>query len=721
MKRHIKFIFLLSATLWVFLQITACSSGEKKTGRPETECGNIVTPTEFTFTDEIQQLSHQALKLPAGDVDLQYTGASCGTLLLSGMDAGKERHFYTLSGDTLELVEISGFEREGTERLAVSPGGALHILKTDSEGRYVICTRSPEGQFRQVQPELEGFSGMATHFSADDRGYYMEIDGQMLAFDLSGKLVQNYGQFQGNRTVVALESKTLLISMDSTQLSQELRKTAQGTVCILGEDFSQGQSYAVQPMFVSFFSGPGNRLLASMENTVYEYDYETGESRALVDTLSSNISMDSFACLGEELYFGLMMGQGYILRPAEPGSIQTITLAGYDISYGLQNAVAAFNMSNPSYRVTLKDYAQYNTYDSADTGFNLLVNDIITGNVPDIFDLSGFAPNNLATKGLLEDLKPWFQSDSLYSYEKLLPCVRETMEFRGGLYELAPSFSVYTMVADKVTVPEGWNLSALSQLLNDWDTVRLLGPEMTRDTFLEYALCFAGEELYSAQNKSSAFDSPEFKAILELAASMPKAPTGVSSGMGMAYTGEQKIDMWDFGRYTVDEIALFNCCFSGQAQFIGFPTWDSTSTGLLPEERLGMSSASKYKAGVWEFFCFLLGNRETMDGLPSVRSIYEESMEAQLDKAQKYPPAAVCTTVDGTAVTIRSEPIDRKAIRCQMEELLEKVDCLVVCDEQILDIVLNCAQGYFLSDKDVDSVAKEIQSRVGIYLAEQYG
>ena len=570
-------------------------------------------------------------------------------------------------------MEICGFEGEGTERLAVSPGGSFHILKTDSEGRYVICTRNTEGQLIQIQPELEGISGMATHFSADDRGYYMEIDGQMLAFDLSGKLVQNYGQFQGSRMVVALESKTLLISMGSTQVSPEPGKTARGTVCILGEDFSPGQSYAVQPMFSSFFSGPGDRLFAYMENTVFEYNYETGESWALVDTLSSNISMDSFACLGEDLYFGLRMGEGYILRPAEPGSIRTITLAGYDISYDLQGAVAAFNMSNSSYRVELKDYAQYDTYDSADSGFNLLVNDVITGNVPDIFDLNGFAPNNLAANGLLEDLKPWLESDNLYSYEELLPCVRETMEFRGGLYELAPSFSVYTMVADKAAVPEEWNLSALSQMLKAWDTVQLLGPEMTRDVFLECALCFAGEELYSAQNKSCAFDSREFKTILELAASMPKEPTGVSSGMGMAYTGEQKIDMWDFGCYTVDEIALFNCCFSGQAQFIGFPTWDDASTGLLPEERLGMFSGSEDKTGVWEFFRFLLGNRNFMDGLPSIQPIFEESMEAQLARAKKYPPAAQCGTADGAMVIIRSEAIDSEDISRQVEELTEKV------------------------------------------------
>ena len=72
-------------------------------------------------------------------------------------------------------------------------------------------------------------------------------------------------------------------------------------------------------------------------------------------------------------------------------------------------------------------------------------------------------------------------------------------------------------------------------------------------------------------------------------------------------------------------------------------------------------------------------------------------------------------------MTTRSKAIDSEDISRQVEELTEKLDCLAICDELILDIVLNRAQGYFQKDKDVDSVAKEIQSRVGIYLAEQYG
>lgn len=64
MKKFCAIILLLTITLSVILHVTACGFADKN-GQIETLAeGNFITPTEFTFTDEIQQLSHQALNLP---------------------------------------------------------------------------------------------------------------------------------------------------------------------------------------------------------------------------------------------------------------------------------------------------------------------------------------------------------------------------------------------------------------------------------------------------------------------------------------------------------------------------------------------------------------------------------------------------------------------------------------------------------------------------------
>ena len=56
-----------------------------------------------------------------------------------------------------------------------------------------------------------------------------------------------------------------------------------------------------------------------------------------------------------------------------------------------------------------------------------------------------------------------------------------------------------------------------------------------------------------------------------------------------------------------------------------------------------------------------------------------------------------------------------------MDRLVDEADCIMSCDKSILDIVLACAEPFFAGDKTAREVANEIQSKVNIYLSEQYG
>ena len=66
-------------------------------------------------------------------------------------------------------------------------------------------------------------------------------------------------------------------------------------------------------------------------------------------------------------------------------------------------------------------------------------------------------------------------------------------------------------------------------------------------------------------------------------------------------------------------------------------------------------------------------------------------------------------------------PVDETVMRTTVKELASRADCITDCDEAILDIVLKCAEPYFAGAKTAETTASEIQSKVSIYLAEQYG
>ena len=53
--------------------------------------------------------------------------------------------------------------------------------------------------------------------------------------------------------------------------------------------------------------------------------------------------------------------------------------------------------------------------------------------------------------------------------------------------------------------------------------------------------------------------------------------------------------------------------------------------------------------------------------------------------------------------------------------MVDKIDCVAVRDKEVLDIVMDCSGSFFAGDKTVEETAAVIQSRVKVYLSEQYG
>jgi len=75
----------------------------------------------------------------------------------------------------------------------------------------------------------------------------------------------------------------------------------------------------------------------------------------------------------------------------------------------------------------------------------------------------------------------------------------------------------------------------------------------------------------------------------------------------------------------------------------------------------------------------------------------------------------------GGPIHFSGTPVEAEPMRDQVNAMLEKADCVAVCDSTVLEIVMGCAQAYFQGGKPVEEVAQEIQSKVSIYLSEQYG
>lgn len=725
MMRKLRTLIVITVILSMLL--SACTSNEvQKEGNTGTE----FTPTEYTIDGSATRYTGKSVNLPIAGITLQLAVKSRGGAFLYGLDEDENAHFFTYDCANSKITENSGFGSDKAEAVAASPDGRLHVLRIDKNGNYFILSTTTDGGVTQLNPDFDEYVGdMVYTFYASDSGFFFQLSHGVIAVSTEGKIVQDYGEHTGAETVLVFDDKTLLVRIGMQQNMPGSLQNDGTVIAELNADFSTGQCYNVGQLFTAFYPGADGQILAQMNNTLYVYDPAAGKSTALVNLLTSSMDTSELVCLDDGTFLTLQRGVPYVWQPASNDETATITLATYDLSYDLECVIRAFNQSGGAYTITTIDYADYDTYDSANSGMTKLNTDIISGKTPDIYDLSCFSAESFAEKGLLEDLKPYFEASNAVSYDSLLGCVSRNVEFKDGLYALIPSFKIVTLCGDTAaSTGENWSVSDFSSFASQYPTEKLFGGDYTRREFLSNALCFMKEELYSEESLFCNFESDGFISMLEFASSLPDSIAqdgNQGEPFGRSYTGEQILMLTSLGCYAVDEISLMDAIYGGKVGILGFPTDTGSGVGIKPCAKLAMSSASADKAGVWEFFEFLLSdavqlNRGMFDGLPAVSSAFEKSLDSQIDAAIKTQPSAYGVSKEGP-VHFEGVPVDETTMRTTLNELTNRADCVTDCDDSILNIVMNCAEPYFAGAKTVESVANDIQSKVSIYLAEKYG
>lgn len=193
-------------------------------------------------------------------------------------------------------------------------------------------------------------------------------------------------------------------------------------------------------------------LFAWGSDGLYELDLSSGTSWAFANTYASGGKAACLIPLSEGNYFGAAFdGEPAFWSVKKSENVQVIRLAtcsGVDFNGDqiLRNAVSSFNAPSPDYRIELIDYGVYNEGYNVSVGMTRLNADISAWNEPDIYDLwSLTSPNSYIAKGLIADLKPWFEKDAELSYEDMIPSAAAAMEKDGHLYDLVPCFTVTTV------------------------------------------------------------------------------------------------------------------------------------------------------------------------------------------------------------------------------------------------------------------------------------
>lgn len=645
---------------------------------------------------------------------------------------------------------IAEFPEEELNCFAADEEGSVYYIygKHSQDGEYICFLRKDTSQgdteyCEEIQDQEENIVlderslNSIYHGAVDGQGQVCFFNhlGQALVFNAEGQYVSAIdtgwaSELGGVQGVVNSRGSLFLYHIEN------------GTVKLCGLDMGAGSlaQEVVVPIEPkenagpAVFSGYGEGLLVSDGASLWSYIPEEGELQKKIldwDDKAIDLQPDYIQQIG-------VAGKGrytvLYLDPVKNETVQvvieekqedetdardTIILGCMDFGRAdtIEQAVKGFNKKNQQYQVKLKKYdrGEYSQY----------YKDLLQGNGPDLFELSGMPQEMLAEKGILEDLGPYFEQSGVISMEQLMPCVREAGMSGEKMVCVFPEFYMLGKIVEKgYTQDGGWTADDFFALGDKYPQAQLT--EYDADPF-SVMLNYLPVELGSYVDwpkQESHFDSIAFQQLL----------TKLKTNSQRKYAGEQwntsaeklvnkEVLTLDASVVSIPGYLEIKDAFSGAAEFAGYPNPEGKPWyRLVTNEKYGMNSASRCKEGAWAFLEFLFTEEYQKDYttlLPAKKSAFDAYLEGW--------PGNSGETADHTVYFRNTYTGERKEGYPEFgEEDKEKFRSLAenahmqesFSIREIQGTVQEEVEAFFYGEKTAEEAAKIIQNRVSLFLTE---
>lgn len=425
------------------------------------------------------------------------------------------------------------------------------------------------------------------------------------------------------------------------------------------------------------------------------------------------------------------------VAPEEVVEKKVLTLACYYLENSIKKQVIDFNKTNDKYRIEVRDYSQYDSYegDVYTSGSAQLNSDIIAGNVPDILIANGeLNMNNYQNKGLLYDLNKFFDKDENIKREDYLENILDAFESNGKLYQLPICFFAYTVTGKTSDVgpDQGWTMDELTALYNSKPEGTQVFDTITRDNFLSYSMNLAGDQFINWDTGECHFDSDAFIKMLEFANNFPKEINWDEiygedydwNAMAAQYRNGSTMLMHTYVGQMNQYSRLRQADFGEDITFVGFPSAEGNGSVIMANQTFCISAKSKYKDAAWEFISHFISKEyqsESVYDFPILRSCYDKLIEDAQSKPYWIDENGDKIEYDDSYwlgdVEIIIDPATDEDIEYMMN-FIESLNHVYSHDEDLMNIIYEEAEAYFTGQKTAKDVAGSIQSRASIYVSE---
>lgn len=494
-------------------------------------------------------------------------------------------------------------------------------------------------------------------------------------------------------------------------------------------DISGRFNYSIVGMY-------GSNILILGEKYLYSYNCENNELKELISLRDNYLDFNSIDCIAQTgddkficVYSPENKGQKlmYFDPQTNDNSDKTsIRVASIDCKdRDFVDTIYDYNRSgNNDFIIDYKDYAS----DAKDPSTKLM-QDIMTGNIPDIYIVNNMDYDNLVAKNMLEDLKPYIKKDDTLNKEYFIDGYLNSVSSYGKQYVLSKTFVLDVLCGNKEEVSkykDGWTIEDMMNyyqskqegtfLLSDSSAIgifnRLVSGNM--DCFID------------RKTGKCSFESDDFKKILEFSKSFNKPDY-------MQSNEDDKVDNIKNGKLLflsdqvsdITDIQYNDAIFNGNSEYIGYPSTKDNGIYLSSLDSIfAISSGSEHKDIAWKLIKDLMtGDYKKYDyansniGIPVSKKEFD-SMVRFKTATEKY------TDEEGNEV----EPIkaDYNGIilgqpkQEEFDVLKEIISKSTFCNrnDSIVNIMADDINKYFDGSKSLEDTVNVIQDKMTKYVNE---
>lgn len=442
--------------------------------------------------------------------------------------------------------------------------------------------------------------------------------------------------------------------------------------------------------------------------------------------------------------------KGGLFTKVDPKDIpdkKVLTLGGMYIPMEVRNRMVDFNKTNSEYRMAMKDYSTYITPEDYNAGQTQLNNDIIAGNMPDIMILNSgeFDPSKYVSKGLLADVGELMQNDPEISKIEYNQNVFDAYKINGKLYHVIPSYHVRTYIAKKSLVGERNSITfeEAEKILATMPEGASMFEDLTRSYFMEVMMSVRGNDFVDVTTGKCKFDSDDFIAMMEFAKTLPENNESYEGDIGFEGVARTEPAEYNYSEYELrfrnnkvlfcdtyisslkNMIYTINGRIGEDVSYVGFPTASGQGATITADVSYVLAAKSKNINVAWDFVKYYLTDeyQDTLEWtFPVAKKQFEAAcLEATKKERYKNYETGVEEERDYTYYIADEEIVIPPLTNAQKDEACNYVLSINTKgfeNREVLNIINEEMEGFFLDQKSAKEVAGIIQSRVQLYVNE---